>query len=518
MKPFKSVEENRKNYHRWPDRNSVHRASAIFPIFDREHYANNITFLNHWLVKRGIPEIAARHTIRDAGGTRLGQVFSTIDRSKCYSVDLEEILAAAEIGNDLATGSWEVEFFSARNLFIPYPAVVQTIHNDTFFNQVHAYARVLNDFEEHRAVNKHKTMEASVDVVIDDDTDTFVTLINGPVETKGQEVHFHLTDTEGHTVSRSVDYDAPPFETRTLYLSDVFGAEGHGTDRNRTLTVEQPSIDLFYNRLFAGLVQREGGRAVSANHSYYDTSGFGEYFDVDPKFDRQANITMPLSEDLPLVLRLYPITSPADLTFHIDYFDETGTVIATRENVARRGIGDKSDIIEFDVSGLSPGPQATSADLYATTPSGDRVPTRITLQVCYGRPGAMSTSINLSLNTPYVFVPDYKVGLNWMAVSGVSEVENRIAFCHSSPMRDTEARAVKLTLYRDGDEETLTASVTLRGPAGHAAELSALMPNYKEFLGGRNGFIYVESKSPFLRSLTLQTNSRTGHSSGEHSF
>lgn len=517
MKPFKSVEANRKSYHQFPDRNSVHRASAIFPIFDRSRYANNLTFLNHWLVKRGIPEIAARHTIRDADGTRLGQVYAVIDQPKAYSVDLEDVMQAADIDDTLETGSWEVEYFSARNMFIPYPAVVQNVHNDSFVNQVHAYARVLNDYDEERAVNQVKVSEASIDVAIDDTHDTFVTVINGPVAADERPLSFRLTDREGRAETREIGYTAQPFETRTISLGDLFGPGLGPVNKDRSLTVDQPSFDLFYSRLFAGIVRRDGDQPLSANHSYYDNSGFPEYFDADPDRARQANMTLPLIDGLPLTVRLYPIVSPADIDLHATFYDNAGRRTGEARDLAHLSADGGTGIVDLCLSALPDAAGAASVDFYATAPGG-KVPTRITLQVCYGRDGALATSINLSMHSPYVFVPEHKVGLNWMAVCGLPEIENRIAICHTAPVPDSDEHHVRATLYRDADGETLTADLTLSGHAGYGLELDRLMPGYKEFLGGRNGFIYLESKSPFLRSLSIQTHAATGHSAGEHSF
>lgn len=516
MKPFKAIEATRKNYHQWPARNSVHRAAAIFPIFDRAHYANNLTFLNHWLIKRGIPEIGARHTLRDETGARVGQVYSVVDRHKAYSVDLEEVMQAAGLEEGLQTGSWEVEFFSARNMFIPYPAVVQTVYNDSFLNQVHAYARVLNDFEEDRSVNQVKVDEASVDVALGEGYDTFVTVINGPMRTEDR-LRFRLVDQQGGEEVREIPFEADPFEVRTLMLSEVFGPEIGVVACDRTLFVSQPDMRMFYNRLFAGVVRTAGDRPLAANHSYYDNSGFAEYFDVDPAHERQANMSLALVEGLPLTLRFYPILSPAALDFHIAYYDAAGERIALKERVASWPAQKTARIMEIDVDALKPGPEAASADLFVTAADG-KTPTRLTLQVCYGAKGALGSSINLSMNSPYVFVPENKVGLNWMAVTGHPEVDNSIAVCHSSPVPDEDVRTVAITLYRDEDEETMTGALDLKGHAGFGGDLDRVLPGYKDFLGGRNGFLYLESESPFLRSISLQTNRTTGHTSGEHSF
>ena len=515
MKPFKAVEENRKIYHKFPDRNSVHRASAIFPIFDRELYGNNLTFLNHWRVKRNIPEIAARHTIRDQLGRKLGQVYAVLDRPKAYSIDLEDIMQAAEISDDLQTGSWEVEYFSARNMFIPYPAVVQNVYNNSFSNQVHAYARILNDFDEDRAVNQVKVEEASVDVIIDDSTDTFVTIINGPEDTDS-ELCIRLVDQQGAEIRATVPFKAAPYEMRTVFLKQVFEGKVDRIDRDWSLYVTQPDYKLFYSRLFTGLVRSTGDKPISANHSYYDSSAIEEYFDADPVHERHANMTLPLLQDLPLRLRLYPILSPAVLDFSAAFYDANGTRLALQENIVHWS-KQETRIMDLDIDSLAP-EGAASVDLFVRADESGKVPTRVTLQVCYGREGLLASSINLSMHSPYVFVPENKTGLSWMEVVGLANIENRIALCHTSPVPDDTSHDLVVTLYRDSDEETRTACLTLKGHAGFGGELSALVPDYKTFLEGRNGFMYVESKSPFLRCLSIQTNTDTGHSSGEHSF
>ena len=173
--------------------------------------------------------------------------------------------------------------------------------------------------------------------------------------------------------------------------------------------------------------------------------------------------------------------------------------------------------MDLDIDSLAP-EGAASVDLFVRADESGKVPTRVTLQVCYGREGLLASSINLSMHSPYVFVPENKTGLSWMEVVGLANIENRIALCHTSPVPDDTSHDLVVTLYRDSDEETRTACLTLKGHAGFGGELSALVPDYKTFLEGRNGFMYVEPKSPFLRCLSIQTNTDTGHSSGEHSF
>ena len=312
-------------------------------------------------------------------------------------------------------------------------------------------------------------------------------------------------------------FSAAPYEVQTISLRDLFAGKLDVVNRDRSLFVEQPNYGAFYSRLFAGIIQNDNTMPLSANHSYYDLTDVEEYFDVDPAHERNANLTLALIKDLQLKVRLYPITSPAEIVFGARYFDSDGKLLADKRNIARRTRNSHS-IIEIDLDALSPEGGASAVDLYATCEEEGKIPTRITLQVCYGRAEALASSINLSLNSPYVFVPENKTGLNWMEAVGLEDVENRIAVSHSSPVPDDAEHIVKLTLYRDQDETTLETEFKLKGHAGFGGKLEDLLPEYKEFLGGRNGFMYLASDSPFLRSISIQTHSKTGHTSGEHSF
>lgn len=514
MKKFADVEQTRRTYHSAPERNSVHRAATIFPILDTGRYRTNLTLLNHWLIKRGIPEIGARHTLRDAEGARLAQVHTVLDQPKAYSVDLEEIAEAAALQSLPREGTWEVEFFSARNLFIPYPAVVMNSSSDSFFNQVHAYARTLSDVNENAQINTTDVREASLDVVVDEDNDTFVEVLNGPHATDA-EVLFVLRDQDGGAVERTRRFTGGPYAKRSYFLSDVFGDAAAGTRVDRTFFMRQPHFDMFFSRVCGGVIRRDSG-AFTANHSYYDNSRMGEYWTIDPAHEAHSSKSFPLFDDLGLVLRLYPIQCPAALDFHVALYDDSGCRTGMVRDVAFIEEGSHR-ILEFDLGAIGRAVGARGAELIATS-RGDRVPMRIALQVCYGTGSGLDSSINISLFSPYVFAPVGKTGRAWVEIAGAPEVENRLGLYHTSPLPDDAEHEVTIHLYRDADTQTRSATLRLHGKQAWAHEMDALIPGYKDFLGGRNGFIYGDSDSQFLRCLSLQTHGRTGHTSGEHGF
>lgn len=515
MKKFAEVESTRQAYHATPNRNSVHRSAAIFPIKDTRRYSTNLTFLNHWKIKRGIPEIGARHTLRDEEGRRLGQVCFVLDKSKTYSFDLEEVGAAAGVEALPGEGTWEVEFFSARNLFIPYPAVVMNTFNGSFFNQVHAYARTLSDADEDARVNQIQVRESCIDVVVDGATDTFVELINGPARIDS-EMTFTLVDQGSRKTDRTVPFVASPYAKRTYHLSEVFGGDLPPTRLDRSLFIRQPRMEMLFSRVFGGCIRKEDG-AFSANHSYYDNGEVQEYWTVKPELAAHSSKNFPLFEGLGLVLRLYPILSPCPLAFHVALYDASGRHLETVKEAACVEEG-SSRIIELDLGALGRRTGARSAEVFVTPKDGDKVPMRIAFQVCYGSGRGLTSSINISLLSPYVFAPGGKTGKSWFEVVGHPDIENRVGLYHTAPIPDEEDREVKAVLYRTADESTLTATLRLHGKQAWSGELDALFPGYREFLGGRNGFLYAESGSQFLRGLTIQTHRTTGHTSGEHSF
>ena len=106
----------------------------------------------------------------------------------------------------------------------------------------------------------------------------------------------------------------------------------------------------------------------------------------------------------------------------------------------------------------------------------------------------------------------------WCAVAGEEGIDNRIGLYHTAPVPDADDHPTTVALYRHGDEEVMTATLPLAGKQAWGGELEALLPGYKEFLGGRAGYLYAESGCQFLRCLSIQTCGRTGHTSGEHGF
>ncbi|NDF25946.1 MAG: hypothetical protein EB149_08205, partial [Thaumarchaeota archaeon] len=166
------MEETRKLYYDKPSINSIHCASLLVPEVDGAEV--DVSFLNHFLLKRNYDKVACRITAIDKNGKKIESRLYNINKPIVYTFPLTGMV-------DKPVSNYSVEFFSADNLFIPFPAVMINHRGSGFVNQVHSFNRVLNDVFEDDAINAVKVSEASVDLVLDDKTDTFLLFTAGPM-------------------------------------------------------------------------------------------------------------------------------------------------------------------------------------------------------------------------------------------------------------------------------------------------------------------------------------------------
>ena len=144
--------------------------------------------------------------------------------------------------------------------------------------------------------------------------------------------------------------------------------------------MKQPEQFMFYGRLLAGIAAKEN-TAISANHSYYDSSASQEYFDGVQVFR-----TYPYSQNGLNTVVLYPISSPTSgivrlvanhgnfpnvestLLLEVDY-DSSGKILnlSVDQLVSSKGL---DNVKTFTL-------------LYEAT-DGKGAPTRLNHQLCYG--------------------------------------------------------------------------------------------------------------------------------------
>lgn len=501
MKRFLDVEKTRQFYHSQKHVNSTHRASLLVP--EMPGTKANISFLNHFLVKRNYRSVACRVTAVDPRGRRIESRVIDVNQPKVYVIPLTGMTGET-------AASYMVEFFAAENLFIPFPAVMINHVGQGFHNSVHAYNRVLNDVFEDDEINAIHQREAAIDVRLDRDAESFVVFHAGPRDVHG-EIGFELRTPDGRIRRAEFAVTAPKLSARMIRLGEVFGDLGDVTIG--VLKISQPKQFLFYGRMLVGQMARDG--SLSANHSYYDCSDFPEYWPDS----RPSVRTYPYFRGLENIVRIYPIMSPGTLRFGVSLFAADGTEL---------GAGDIGEIqtphgepIECRLARLAADLGVDPAEIgsfrVAASPVGGNTPTRVNHQLAYAA-GGLEGSINISLTNPNVFVPPQKTGFCWGQVLLCDGFESALGFTCAA--MNPEAADVDIEFY---GEFGLLGRKRVVIPSGAAAivnveaELAAVLP-----AGSREEGVYVwyvaKSAQPDISAIVATRNAATGHAVGEHSF
>jgi hypothetical protein len=442
MKSFKEVEDGRRAYHRDGTLNSVHRSSLTVPEIEGSEV--EISFINHFLLKRGYKNVACRITAFDPQGHRIESRLLMVDEPRVYTLPLSGMVSGSVDG-------YLVDFFAAENLYIPFPAVMVNHRGPRHLNSVHSYNRVLNDIFEDDSVNATQVREASMDVCIDEHTDTFALFTAGPQACRGT-LGVELATAQG-AHRANISLDVPRLCSREISLRDCF--PNLSVVASGTLKLDQPEQFLFYGRMLTGIRRCDG--AFSANHSYYDSSTAQEYWDDN----RPSRRLYPFFQGLDNSIRMYPIMSPGSLAVAIELYGEDGerigdidcgTLECPGDMPVDRSVTDACETSEIDTSRVS-------AFAVRATPRSGNTPTRVNHQLVHGPLSGegLSASVNISLNNPNTFMPAGKTGFAWGQVPVGTAVESVLGLVGNIP--ESGDCALDVTFY---DERGVLGGTAIR--------------------------------------------------------
>jgi hypothetical protein len=497
MKPLLEVEKTRIAYHKNANKNTVHRSSLIAPRIDGA--TTNITFLNHFLIKRNYKEVALKITSLNSLGKVVDSISIEINEPKVYSINLEDMFDGnSEICEYL------IEFYSEKNLFIPFPAVMVNHIGADFINSVHSFNRVLNDIFENDSVNAAQVYESSIDYVVDKRYDTFFNFASGPFKpTREIEIALETAPSEVH--KKSIPTDIERLTNRNYFISNIF--VDAGTLPNGTLKILQPKQELFYGRLLAGVIDRET-KAFSANHSYYDSSNTKEYFDND-----LSRRTYPYFADALNQITMYPIMSPSLLSVHIEISDDSKHF--SSQPLEIRSPSQSPIMFDIDKIVHSAGlKNVTAFEVVARAINGS-VPTRVNHQLIYGPKNSGSllrSSINVSLINRQVFTPPTKTGFTWGQMVVHSDYISHLGICFNESAGTGDE--VEVTFYGENG--------LIKNVKSHLQPGTSLIMNSDEFKDVEHGSRFIwyvaKSKRPDLSAQSFHSHKLSHNSSGEHSF
>lgn len=493
MKSFLDVEANRVSYHKSSNKNTVHRSSLIVPRFEKA--TSNISFINHFLLKRNNKDIVLKVTAINDRGMIVDSTSVEINKPKVYTFNLESLFEEVS-----SVKEYLIEFYSDKNLFIPFPAVIVNHIGVDFVNTVHSYNRVLNDIFEDDKVNQNNVFESSIDVEINQNYDTFFNFATGPFKVK-DALQVMLIDEDQNL--KIIPVEMSRLTNKNIYLSEIY----RNNKCNLTLKILQPVQTLFYGRLFAGKINRRT-KAFSANHSYYDSSTTEEYFD-----NGLSSRSYPFFNNCLNKITMYPIMSPSSLDISIEIHD--GLRIFTSNSKLLES--PSNNPISFDINQLVIESGFTDVSLFrviATTPTC-KIPTRVNHQLIYGAnnsPSKLYCSINVSLLNESIYSPQLKTGLIWGQVMINKLYESWLGICFNNNFGSAEE--ISIDFY--GESGLLKTIKQELNP-----NKSIIFDNnfFKNF-NISNEFIWYMAKSmrTDLQAESFHYNLNSGNASGEHSF
>jgi len=494
MKDYHQVQRERIKYHAHPNKNTVHRSSLIVP--DIPHCDAWIGFINHFLIKRGYKSVALKITAINKIGNLLDSLTIEINKPKVYSLNLTEMFSKFSASNYL------IEFFSGENLFIPFPAVIINHIGKDFCNVVHSYNRILNDVFENDQVNKTQVSEASFDLSVNKKYDTFFNFSTGMSKVSNSSL-FLSYEKNKQKINREIKVSLPRLSYKSFYLSKIFLKEINGG----VVKIRQPKQNLFFGRLFAGVVNKKT-KAFSANHTYYDTTKKKEYFALPNSFR-----TYPFFKDCTNKITMYPIFSPNKLKIYIKVYSGKKTLTSKRINF----LSTSSSPLTINVNEFveSQNLKDVSAFTLVADGSNGRIPTRVNHQLIYSEisdQNSLKCSINTSLTNKSVFTPKNKKGFIWGQFINHKDYDSKIGFCFKSP----EGKAVELSIdFYNSKGKFITKRKMLRPK-------KSLILNSNDILGNSrklelNWYVAKCNRSD-LTAYAVHTHRTSGNSSGEHNF
>ena len=375
-------------------------------------------------------------------------------------------------------------------------------------NCVHSYNRVLNDVFEDDEINVVHQREAAIDVRFDDEAETFIVFHAGPQSVDG-EIEAELTLPNGGKRSATKTIKVPKLCHQVLKLTDIF------TDlkkplNNGVLKVLQPSQFQFYGRMLVGQIDKTG--AISANHSYYDSSSIEEYWEDN----RPSTRIYPFFKNYDNILKFYPIMSPGELKFSVNYFNESGNLIGTTD------AGVVSSLIGTDISfSVNNGAKTTGVDLSDITtfevearPLAGNTPTRVNHQIAYSS-GKLESSVNISLVNPNIFVPEHKTSYSWGQTPVGEAISTSLGLSFTT--RGRAADDVQLEFYSP-EGRIHERTIRMEDGGGCVIDLESVVGDLAGAERPQYVWFSAKAKRPDLSAMIVTKHVHGDHVCGEHSF
>jgi hypothetical protein len=504
----------------------VFRSSAIFPAFKRKAISTRLLFLGYWMLKRSIQQLSAVVSLRLSDGRLLARSNMTIDKAKCYRIELDDLLHQCNWPfEQLFDGSIEIEFYSAVGLVFPYPAVVVNYYGPQFSSVVHTAQRTYNDYDDMIKNSETSVPESGFNIFADEFREPFIGLINGPINIDSGTIDFEFLNHGGDLLAyhsnlgRIAPYEALAlFPDREVDLREFLGGQA-GFCRTRF------NVKGIFPRLLIGnwLRNEEG---ISVTHTYYDCSSAiseTDYWTPSNSDYYPASLMVPVSciGKHFTNITFYPIYSPSEIEIGVEFYGQKGNLLGTAKHATViKSPGNQIVHLPLkqilDELGISR-KELLAARIIPYTLGKSRMPARVKLGLDLGiAESNMPCNICTNLQ-PYNPKFDGKGrSFKWAPILA-DQKEAKLWLMNSTPKHTLmEEASLEVTFFREKDEEQLKRTLTLPPQGFYCIDLIS-DKELQGFFDGAIGWCTVVTNNPYLTTYYF-TESPQGAVGGDHGF
>ncbi len=495
MKSILEQERDRKLYHIKPNKFSVHRSSLLIPRI--KNFKTQISFLNHFLLKRNNKDVSIKISAYNNFGRCIDTYFEELKEKKVYSYFLENIFQNKE------SVSYQAEFYSGKNLFIPFPAVIVSHFSENCYNMVHSYNRILNDKEEDFKINSEHTSEGAIESYFKGNIESGFILHAGQKKIN-QNIEL-LIYQKRKRIRKKIKVNLNPFNTKLISLKSYIKKSFKGISNNQIVFVNVPKQEFFYGRLLAGLYSIKS-KNLSMNHSYYNSSNTKEYLS-----NNISSRIYPFFKKFENKLLFYPLNSKSNLEIILKFPNNKEVYCGTIKSPG-------SKALEINVNEILKKNNFNYEmyELIAKSRNG-KIPSRVNHQFVVGSiKSKIKASINNNLVNKFVYNNiSNKKGFCWGPILLSKNYKTNLAIynyyltCKKNPcslkIYSNEKLIFKKKMYMN-KEKPLILDDTYLEKLRNSKRLDEIC------------WYTLESANNNVNAISFHINKRSNNASGEHSF
>ena len=486
MKSFKKVEEDRIAYHKNPSRFSVHRSSLLVPVV--KNYDVVISFLNHFLIKRNNNSVALKISAYTQQGYLVDSHFEEINKKKVYEFNLSKIFSHIK-----KLSSFQIEFFSSKNLFIPFPAVIVQHKSSKSKNIIHSYNRILNDTSEDLKINSTRNYESSFEAIKTNNSSTGFIFHSGQDQIMGK-IKIEIYEEK----KRKIYYekiDLAPFSTKFISLKKYLRIK----NKYYFCRISQPKQKMFFGRLLVGSFSNDN-YLFTANHSFYDSSNTNETFNNDQSYRQYPYFSNFINR-----IKFYPINGRSNLEIFLK--------IKNKELFVGNIKSPSSEHLDINISDFFEKNNITADTYTIIARSANKIPTRVNHQLIIGKPHSnYNSSINVSLLNENIYKPLNKKSYIWGYTQLDKNYETVLNILGKHPQDKIKCT---FSLY---STLGLVYKKKLSIKQSKMLTINDLFCKKIKVKNDNTLWYSIESGAQNLQAFTVLSNKSTGASSGEHNF